>query len=146
MAGSGTEVLQALADAINARDYDRIGGLLSDDVEFADVAAGQTVSGRDATLAVVRMWLGAFPDMRLEVLALVADERHGAGELVGRGTQDGTLVTPMGEIPPTGRRFEEPFTWFVDLSGGRVSGWRDYYNAMSLMMQLGLIPEPAEAA
>src|SRR5581483_11262752 len=66
MPGDGKDVLQALADAVNARDYDRLGELLSDDVEFGDMAAGQTVRGREATLGVIRMWLSAFPDMTLE--------------------------------------------------------------------------------
>jgi len=143
MAQDGTQLVQSLADGVNARDYDGVGALLADDVEFADMAAGQTVRGRDATLAVIRMWLSAFPDMKLELVASVADGGRAAAEVIGSGTQDGTLVTPAGDVPPTGRFFRDQFTWFVDHADGRVTGWRDYYNALSMLTQLGLMPESA---
>jgi steroid delta-isomerase-like uncharacterized protein len=141
-----TEILRALADAFNARDFDRARELVSDDLEFVDVAMGVTTSGPDGFIDYARSWANAFSDMQLEVLAAVADERHASGELVGRGTHDGTLPTPSGEVPATGRRMEVPFTWFADVEGGKLTSMRDYYNALSIMVQLGLMPEPAAAS
>ena len=145
MAGSNADILRALAEAFNARDYDRARELVSDEVEFVDVAAGETARGHDEFIEVLRTWAGAFSDMEIEPLVLVADETYAAGEFVGRGTHDGPLPTPAGEIPPTGRKLEDPFTWFAELAGGKVTSLRDYYNAMALMVQLGLMPDAAEA-
>jgi steroid delta-isomerase-like uncharacterized protein len=135
-----------MAEAFNARDFDRARELVSDDVEFVDVAMGQTMHGPDAFIEYFRMWASAFSDMTIEPLALVADESRAAGEFRGRGTHDGPLQTPAGEIPPTGRTLDERFTWFGEVADGKVTGVRDYYNAMSVMMQLGLMPEAAEAS
>ncbi len=141
-----TEILRALADAFNARDFDRARELVSDDLEFVDHAMGVTINGPDGFIDYARSWANAFSDMQLELLAVVADERHASGELVGRGTHDGTLPTPSGEVPATGRRMEVPFSWFADVEAGKLTSMRDYYNALSIMVQLGLMPEPAAAS
>jgi ketosteroid isomerase-like protein len=92
----------------------------------------------------MQMWAGAFSNMRLKTLAIVGGESHVAGEFVGTGTHDGSLVSPGGTVPPTGRTMSERFTWFADVTGGRLVGVRDYYNAMAVMSQLGLMPAPSE--
>jgi steroid delta-isomerase-like uncharacterized protein len=143
---ANADILRELAEAFNARDFGRAHELMSDEVEFVDVAAGVTVHGPDGFIGYARGWAGAFSDMRIETLAVVADESHAAGEFVGGGTHDGPLPTPAGEIPATGRNFQERFTFFCEVEGGKLTGVRDYYNAMSLMAQLGLMPEPAESA
>jgi steroid delta-isomerase-like uncharacterized protein len=146
MSRSGAEILREVVDAFNARDFSNAHEHLSDDLEFVDVAAGATTKGRDAFIGYAQSWIGAFPDMKMTLLAVVADEQHVAGEFRGGGTHEGTLPTPAGDIPPTGRRFEEPFTWFCEVADGKLTGIRDYYNAMALMTQLGLMPEAAAAA
>lgn len=145
MPGSNAEILRAMAEAFNARDWGRARELVSDELEFVDVAMGQTIHGPDGFVEYVRMWAGAFSDMKIETLATVADKRYAAGEFVGRGTHDGPLRTPAGEIAPTGRKLDERFTWFTEIADGKLTGARDYYNAMAIMMQLGLMPEPAVA-
>jgi predicted ester cyclase len=140
---TNAEILGVLAEAFNARDWDGARELLSDGIRFVDVASGVTTDGPDGFIEYARGWAGAFSNMKIETLALVADESHAAGEFLGRGIHDGPLPTPTGAIPATGRDFEERFTFFADVAGGKITGVRDYYNAMSLMVQLGLMPEPA---
>ena len=76
---------------------------------------------------------------------LVGAFNESAGEFVGRGTHDGTLMSPQGELPPTGKRLEERFSVVIDVSDGKITGVREYYDVMTLMAQLGLLPEPAQA-
>jgi steroid delta-isomerase-like uncharacterized protein len=134
------EILRTIADAFNARDWDRARELLSENVRFSDLGMGVTLEGADAFLGYAQSWAGAFSDMRLEVRAAVGDDQTVAGEFSGTGTHDGPLPSPDGkEIPGTGRRMEEPFTWFCDVSGGKLTSIRDYYNPMSIMTQLGLM-------
>jgi len=146
MSEANANLLRALADAFNARAWERAGELMSDDVEFEDVAAGVSLRGPDGFVGYAQSWAGAFPDMRIETLAVFADETYAAGEFKGGGTHEGTLPTPAGDIPPTGRRFEERFVFFCDVSDGKLTAVRDYYNAMAIMTQLGLMPEPAASA
>src|SRR5207248_267855 len=48
MSGTNADILRAVADAFNARDFSTADELLSDDLVFVDVAAGVTTNGRDA--------------------------------------------------------------------------------------------------
>lgn len=146
MSATNAELVRGLADAFNARDFDRARSLLSDEAQFIDVAAGVTANGADGCVAYLGVWTGAFSDMQIETLAVVADGKHVAGEFIVRGIHDGTLQAPNGPIPPTGRKFEERFVWYTDVADGRITSIRDYYNTMSLMTQLGLIPQPSEAS
>jgi ketosteroid isomerase-like protein len=97
---------------------------VSDDLEFVDYAMGVTLQGADAFIDYARSWANAFS---------------------GRGTHDGTLPTPNGDVPPTGRTIDTPFTWFCDVADGKLARVGDYYDAMTIMAQLGLVPEPAGA-
>ena len=139
------DTLRALADAFNSRDFDRARELVSDDLEFVDLAMGVTIQGVDGFIGYAQSWATAFSDMQLETRAVVSDERYASGEFVGRGTHDGTLPTPNGDVPATGRRIEAPFVWFAEFDHGKITGVRDYYNALTLMAQLGLMPEPVES-
>ena len=58
------------------------------------------------------------------------------------GTHDG----PLGPFPATGRAFTLPLCelWHFDPSG-RVIGGDLYYDQVSLLTQVGLLPQPSSA-
>jgi hypothetical protein len=62
------------------------------------------------------------------------------------GTHSGTLPTPDGEVPATGRRVDLEAAGLGTLAGeGRVREWRWYYDRLAFLEQLGLVPQPAVA-
>ena len=63
-----------------------------------------------------------------------------ATEHVGRFTHTGPLVTPGGEISPTGRRVEIQIAEFYQMKDGKIRQLRAYYDAATMMRQLGLVP------
>jgi len=63
-------------------------------------------------------------------------------ELVFRGTHTGEL---MG-IAPTGRRVELNVCNVMGIRDGKVYREREYYDAMAMMVQLGVATPPGEAA
>jgi ketosteroid isomerase-like protein len=144
MAGNA-DVLRELVEAFNRRDYERAAGLVTDSCEFLDVAAGETYHGPEGIVEAFRTWESAFPDMVIRTLSIVETERGAAGEFVGRGTHDGPLPSPEGEIGPTGKKVDERFSIIAEVEAGKITGFREYYDAMTMMAQLGLIPEGAEA-
>jgi steroid delta-isomerase-like uncharacterized protein len=146
MSSVAADVLQGLADAFNSRDFDRARTLLADDVVFVDYAMEATIDGADGFLEYANGFATAFSDMRLEALSYVGDDARAAGEFVGRGTHDGPLQTPMGEVPPTGRQLNAPFVWYADVRDGKIARLADYYNAATFMSQLGLAPDEATSS
>jgi steroid delta-isomerase-like uncharacterized protein len=146
MSTEGVEILRSLADAFNARDFERARGLVSDDLVFVDYATGATINGVEGFVEYARGFATAFSDMRLEALSYVGDDRRAAGEFVGRGTHDGPLATPAGTVPATGRTLAAPFVWYAELADGKITRLGDYYDGATFMTQLGLMPEPQAAS
>ena len=67
-----------------------------------------------------------------------------SGSTIARGAHTGPLETPAGEVPPTGRRIEIEFSVVARARDGLLVDGREYYDSMTLLTQLGLMPEPAE--
>jgi predicted ester cyclase len=51
----------------------------------------------------------------------------------------------MGNTSPTGKRVEWPFAVVFDMANERAKAHRGYGDQVSLMTQLGLMPDPAKA-
>jgi hypothetical protein len=87
-------------------------------------------------------WIQASSDCQ------VTDARYtDVGEMVvarftGRGTNDG----PLGPFPASGKEWTLPISelWHFD-GAGRVVGGEIYYDQVSLLTQLELLPEPSRA-
>lgn len=130
----------------NERDFDTLSSLFTQDAEIADVPGGLTLNGPDGARHEAERWASAFPDGKVEVANTTADSSGVVVEGILRGTNTGALQSPAGEIPATNRSVEMPFVIAWDVTDGRVTGQRGYYDSATLMRQLGLMPEvPAGA-
>jgi steroid delta-isomerase-like uncharacterized protein len=143
MAEDSASVIRKLFDGFNSKDYDAIEALVTDDFELIDVGSGQKYSGREGARRNAEGWLTAFPDVDVELLNVVASGDWAVAEAVGRGTHSGPMQTPMGEVPPTGTKMELHFCSVVKVRDGKIVEERDYYDAMTIANQLGLMPEQA---
>jgi predicted ester cyclase/heme-degrading monooxygenase HmoA len=127
----------------NARD--REGWLAAADLQRLEVVApgGLHLSGRAAAETIWNMWNEAFPDNRQEIVALHADDRGGVHEGRFTGTHSGTLRSPAGEIPATGRMLDARFCAVYELDGGKITSTHLYFDQVDLLTQLGQLPGPA---
>ena len=99
-------VVQAIYDHFNRHDLDRTVALVASDFELMDFAMGQTFRGPKGFRQWLQGHLTPLPDARVEVVSILAEGDWVATEHIGRGTHDGPLMTPAGEVPPTGRSVE----------------------------------------
>lgn len=139
-------VVRTVYDAFNDRDFDRASSVVSDDAEWTNVPTGETLRGRDGLRQFLQVWDDGFPDGRIEVSSVKSGEGFAVVEFVGRGTNSGPLKTPAGELPPTNRSVELRFCDVIEVSDGRISGGRTYWDMASLMTQLDVMPEQPSAA
>ena len=146
MAGQGAAtVIREIFDAFNRRDLEGATALVADDFELVDVGAGLTLHGRDALRQWFEGFLTAGPDARAELKTLVVAGEWAASEHVGSFTHTGPLLSPSGEIPPTGRQVELQIAEVYHVRDGKVALLRAYYDVATMLQQLGLMPQ-AEAA
>src|SRR5581483_10548096 len=95
----------AWMDAFNAHDEQAIRALTADDCVF-EGPGGVHLEGGDAVAGYAMVWLNAFSDAHLSAHQVVVDGDWVAMAGVFRGTHDGTLASPDGDVPATGRTLE----------------------------------------
>ena len=130
-------------DAFNARDFERVTPLIAPDAKWVDMAAGITYHGPSGFRQYQESWATAFPDARVDVRCVRTGADFAIVEFVGRGTHTGPLTTAVGMIPPTNRTGEAPFCEVYEIRDGKIVGGASYYDAATIMRQLGLLPENA---
>jgi steroid delta-isomerase-like uncharacterized protein len=136
-AQENARIARAHFEAFNNRDFDREVDTLAPDTEWTNVATGETRRGIEGYRQFMQGWATAFPDGRTEVTRVCAGENTVVLEFAGRGTHNGPLATPAGEIPPSGRRLEVPFCEVFEFRGGRLAAVRLYFDSATLLRQIG---------
>jgi ketosteroid isomerase-like protein len=137
------ETYRAGHDAFNQRDFDAMVKHYADSISWTDRARGLTFRTpqefKDVFLAG---WVESSPDIR------ITDARYvDAGQtVVCTFTVVGRHDGPLGPFAATSNEFALSLCemWHFD-SSGRVVGGDLYYDQVSLLMQLGLMPQPSSA-
>ena len=135
----------AWINAFTAHDEAAIRAATADDCVF-EGPGGVRLEGGDAVTGYAMVWLNAFSDAQLVVDAVAVDGDWVAHTGVFKGTHDGTLASPAGDVPATGRRLEGRCSQFVRFEDGRSVEEHLYFDQMDIVTQLGLMPETAGAA
>ena len=128
--------------ALARRSWESVGAPDTlDEVYTSDVVwhmPDQEVRGIEEAKQFVDMFKSAFPDMQATVEDVVAEGDEVVTRVTLRGTHQGE-VEEFG--PPTGRQVETQGITIHRIDGGKiVEEWNSYDN-LSLMQQLGLVPE-----
>jgi steroid delta-isomerase-like uncharacterized protein len=136
---------EAWIDAFNAHDETAIRAVTADDCVF-EGPGGTRLDGADACVAYSMGWLNAFSDAQIHVNTAVVEGDWVAMTGMFKGTHDGTLSGPDGDVPATGRRLEGRCSQFVRFMDGQAVEEYLYYDQMDVVTQLGLVPETAGAS
>jgi ketosteroid isomerase-like protein len=115
---------------------------LTEDAELVSPLAA--VRGREAIREFVRGMHAAFSDWQHDVTIETVGNLVVA-EGTWNGTHSGPMAGPQGEVQPTGKRASVPFAGIVRVRDGRIASVHNYFDQMTFMAQLGLMPEPAAA-
>jgi steroid delta-isomerase-like uncharacterized protein len=133
-------LIQTLLDAFNAKDTAPHAALSTADFEVLDVPSGMTLKGPDGHRQFVQSWMTAFPDGQVQATSLFTTEDQGHLEYLARGTNTGPFPYSSGPIPPTGRRVEFRVSVGLQFRDGKVASIHYYYDLLSVLQQLGLVP------
>jgi steroid delta-isomerase-like uncharacterized protein len=125
-------------DGINAGDLGVIDELIADDfVEHEDFPG--ISQDKDGVRQFFTIFRSAFPDMRMDAHEVLVD-----GDLVCvRSTMSGTHEGNFMGMPPSGKHFEVTGFDMVRIRDGEVTDHWGVMDAMTMMQQLGAMPEQA---
>lgn len=143
--GAITERIRRLNAAVNAHDLNPIGDMYAEDAELVWPGLG-AISGRQAVVAFYARILGAFPDVHVTIRRIVEEADAFAVTYTSVGSNAGPLPLPSGDLPATNKSvtIDAASVGTTD-STGRIKTQREYFDQVEILMQLGLMPSPAEA-
>ncbi|GAA5121102.1 ester cyclase [Luteolibacter yonseiensis] len=124
----------------NQRDNALARELMAPDA-VGHLEGGQEIVGPEAFLGFQASFLEAVPDLRIGIVALVADEANVCTHWTAQGTHSGP---GMGMIPSGMRVFFRGVTW-LEVAEGRITSGRDFWNKEGLMQTMAGGPAPDEA-
>jgi steroid delta-isomerase-like uncharacterized protein len=141
MASSNVERHRAGHEAFNRRDFEAMTRHYADTIAWTDHAQGRTFrTPQEFKDDFLPGWVQASSDIRITDPNYLDAGRAVVCTFTVVGTNDG----PLGPFPATSKQFKLPLCelWHFD-PGGRVVGGDLYYDQVSLLTQLGLLPQPS---
>ena len=138
------ELLEQYVELYNAGDLEACMELYAEDaVQLMHDGVFEGISEIHDRLA---RDLTAFADATYTVASFVEQGNSFADEWTFTGTNEGPFRLPDGtEVPPTGKRVEIRGMELVQVRDGKIVVDNLYYDFMSALAQLGLVPEGALA-
>ena len=133
------QTVKNVYEYFNTHNAEGLMGLVTDDFELEDVALGYTWKGKEGWGEWLQNWAVSLPDAMTVVNSITATEGRIVTEHTGRGTHTGTLNTPGGAIPATGKKIELRFAEIYLMRDGKIKTMRAYWDTGTLMRQLGLV-------
>jgi steroid delta-isomerase-like uncharacterized protein len=132
-------VAESFIAAWNSHEVERVIPMFTNDVLYEDVTFGAINHGSAELGKFAASIFAAVPDVKFELVNSAVDREHGTIEWVFTGTDRG--------LYKTGKRFSVRGVSVIDLRGERISRNLDFYDAASIMRQIGLLPsEKADPA
>jgi steroid delta-isomerase-like uncharacterized protein len=138
---SKTNISWAFTEAWNTHDLEKLVGMFHPNGTFRTPANDSALSGA-ALRSYFESILGAMPDMTCENVGEVA---NGANMLAGQVVVNGTWTKPFSAGPlagmnPTGKSARFMAANFLTVHEGKITECTHYYDRMTLLTQLGVIP------
>jgi len=135
------QIAEAMVDAINDRDLDRLDQFVSQNVvRHSEATAGVVVTNLAEFKAFLESDFSAVPDSVMKIDVIFGNPDYVAMRAIYSGTQLGQ----MGPFPPTGKRFELPFIGILKIDESKISEiWVEWDNVF-VLNQLGHLAPPSD--
>jgi len=130
-------------DNLIKQDWNAFRERLADDAVYEEEATHRRIQGADEYVKAIKAWFTAFPDMKVKIKDTVVSGDAVVAELEWEGTHKAPLSGPMGTIPATGKSGKLRAVLAMRYDGDKVREARHYFDLMTLLTQLGVLPQPA---
>ena len=131
---------RSVVDAFNDNDWDRFGSLMTPNALYNEVGTQRRLQGVAEISQGLQSWKEAMPDVKGTVTNAFANTDRAVLEVTWEGTHTGPLAGPGGTIPASGKRQVTHSAWVFHVDGDRIKESRNYFDMLSLLQQLGALP------
>jgi predicted ester cyclase len=140
--GPALQAIEQFYAAFNAQDHDGCRAVLdraaADGFEYRGPTGVLNKPNEIMDQVIAPFWR-AFPDGVIETVQATDGGDTAAVEHRYSGTHTGTLATPEGDVPTTGRRLAFDAVTVATVRGQAIRSWHGYYDQMAIAAQLGLM-------
>jgi SnoaL-like domain len=141
---------RSLLDLFNSRQsdpawLDKGMAAFAADAEVIDVPSGAILRGPDGHKRLWLFFVENFPDMRVELTNVFATEDQAVLEGTWRWNDTGPLPLPSGTLPSMRRSGELRWCFVYQIRNGKIVSLHAYYDMMTQLEQLGLVPATEQA-
>ena len=143
MGSKNVDTYRAGHEAFNQRDFSAMTDHYADGIAWTDHSQGRTfTTSQEFKDEFLPGWVATSSDIRITGPRYIDAGQTVVCTFTAVGTHDG----PLGPFPATGKPFALPLCemWHFD-AAGRVVGGDLYYDQVSMLTQLGLMPQPTGA-
>lgn len=137
--GGAREVIAEATKAFN--DHNEEGFIALYDADAVMEAPDARLVGVQAIVGYASSWLSAFPDSKVTIHNEVVSGDCVVHEFTFEGTHTQPLVSPQGEIGPTGKKVSGRGAEVFRVENGKIVEDHLYFDQVQIMTQLGLMPE-----
>ena len=139
------QAARGVVEAFNASDWEGCKAAMTSDCVYDEVATSRRLQGVGDIIPCWQEWKEAMPDVKGTVTNACATGNTVVLEVTWKGTHTGPLKGPSGEVPATGKQQTTRAGWIMNFDGGKITESRHYFDMLSFMQQLGLLPQEATA-
>ena len=134
-------IAESFTEAWNKHDVEALIALFQPEGTLTNPVFNNPLSG-----AALRGYLEAqhkaYPDIKAEA---VGEKLLGTNTIGGRFRVTGTWTNamtagPLAGMAPTGKSFTLQSADFFEIKDGKIAAWTQYYDRMTLLTQMGIIP------
>jgi steroid delta-isomerase-like uncharacterized protein len=136
MATDVKKLIDDLFSAWNSHDVNKTLSLHTDDCVYENWARESVRHGKKELSAYLNSGFVDIPDYKAELKSVFCGDDWAVAEYVFSGTN----AHSMAGIPATGKTFSIRCATVFQLHNGKISRTSDYYNMMTLLQQVGLMP------
>jgi steroid delta-isomerase-like uncharacterized protein len=123
--------------AMNARNLERMGSLLTEDAIADEVAESEPRKGRKSIEEAYREVFEGYPDCEAEILNRVIGSDQAVVEVRFKGTNKG----PFRGTPATNKPIDLRIAYILKVKNGKISYVTEYYDVATLLTQQGMLPK-----
>jgi predicted ester cyclase len=121
---------------MNTQDAKGFHELVADDYTVMDLSQAEDVTGKEANLKKMKVWLGAFPDVKVEASSALATGDYVVREITWSGTNKGAAPA-WGIEKATGKPVTVNAFEVIEFKDGKLKEWSVFANGMAVAGQLG---------
>lgn len=129
-------------ERFNSGDFEGLRRELGPGFVYEEAGTGRRVTDPDEMIVTLQQWKSGLPDVHGTAERMLVDGDTVAMEILWRGTHTGSLPTPSGDVPASGRAIEVWATMWQVWQGDHLVSERHHLDVLSMLAQIGVIGAP----